>query len=119
MVTLISVSICHIKDKDSKKPKDRNTILSHRPILFFSSSTLPVSFINVSVCERWFLNLFNRKGNKLVIESTEMLWSTTKHRLLKAGEMDEQNSSGGAGIFPTFPQSINRDDAEMNSVTNN
>lgn len=33
--------------------------------------------------------------------------------------MDEQNSSGGAGIFPTFRQSINRDGEEMNSVANN
>lgn len=33
--------------------------------------------------------------------------------------MDVQNSSGGAGIFPTFRQSINRDGEEMNSVTNN
>lgn len=97
-------------------------ILSHRPIFFFCSSTLPVSFINVSVvsvCERWFENLFILKGNKLVIESTEILWSTRKHRVLEAGKMDEQNSSGGAGIFPTFRQSINRDGEEMNSVANN
>lgn len=113
--------ISQIKDKDKEKTKELNAILSHRPIFFFSSSAPPASFINVSVSawKRWYLNLFILKGNKLVMEFTGMLLSTKKHRVLEAGKMDEQNSSGGAGIFRTSRQSINRDGEEMNSVTNN
>lgn len=66
-----------------------------------------------------FEPLYPDREKKLVIESTEISWSTRKHRALEAGKMDEQNYSGGAEIFRTFWQSINRDGEEINSATDN